>query len=246
MQRHHEALAAAREHAAVPNGGWKPEPETGETTVSIQDYLARRWEEVLQLTIEHVLAVALSVILATAIGLILGSLVYRNEKATSVLLNSSSTLFTIPALSYFGFMVPLIGLGWLSTIIVLTIYATLPIVRNTVTGLQEVDPAIVKSAVGMGMNRFERLWRIEMPLAWPVIITGIRVATVMTVGIAAIAAYVAGPGLGAEIFGGLSAIGSTRAVAQAMTGTVAVIVVALGLDGLLLGVSRLTTSKGLR
>ncbi len=214
--------------------------------MSIQDYLERRWEEVLQLTLEHVLAVVLSVALATVIGLLLGSLVYRNTRATSVLLNSSSTLFTIPALSYFGFMVPLIGLGWVSTVAVLTIYATLPIVRNTVTGLQEVDPAIVKSAAGMGMGRLQRLWRIEMPLAWPVIITGIRVATVMTVGIGAIAAYVAGPGLGAEIFGGLAAIGSSRAVAQALTGTIAVIVVALALDGVLLGVSRLTTSKGLR
>lgn len=214
--------------------------------MSIQDYLERRWEEVLQLTIEHVLVVGVSVAAATVIGLVLGSLVYRSARATSVLLNSSSTLFTIPALSYFGFMVPLIGLGWVSTVAVLIIYATLPIVRNTVTGLQEVDPAIVKSAAGMGMGRFERLWRIELPLAWPVVMTGIRVATVMTVGIAAIAAYVAGPGLGAEIFGGLAAIGSSRAVAQALTGTLAVIVVALGLDGLLLGVSRLTTSKGLR
>jgi osmoprotectant transport system permease protein len=152
----------------------------------------------------------------------------------------------VPALAYFTVLVGVFGLGFTPSVIVLAIYALLPIVRNTVTGLREVDPAIVRSATGMGMGRTQTLLRIELPLAWPVIVSGIRVGTVLSVGIAAIAAYISGPGLGREIFGGLGALGSARAVPQAVVGTVAVIVVALVLDAVLALVGRLTTAKGLR
>jgi osmoprotectant transport system permease protein len=115
-----------------------------------------------------------------------------------------------------------------------------------VTGLREVDPAIVKAATGMGMGRLSRLWRIELPLAYPVILSGVRVATVLIVGIAAIAAYVAGPGLGAEMFSALGALGSVRAAPQLIVATVAIIVIALLLDALLALIGRLTTPRGLR
>lgn len=214
--------------------------------MTIWTYLDRRWPEVLGFTLEHMLLVAISVAIATALGVGLGTLVYRNRQATSAMLVVTSSAFTVPALAYFGILVFLVGLGFKPSVIVLTIYALLPIARNTVTGLREVDPAAVRSAQGMGMSRLQRLTRIELPLAWPVILAGMRVATVMTVGIAAIAAWVSGPGLGAEIFGGLAALGSARAVPQAVVGTVGVIVVAFALDGLLVGVGKLTTSKGLR
>lgn len=214
--------------------------------MTIGTYLDRRWPEVLRFTLEHAVLVAISVGIATALGLTLGTLVYRNRQATSALLVVTSSAFTVPALAYFGILVFLVGLGFTPSVIVLTIYALLPIARSTVTGLREVDPAAVRSAQGMGMSRLQRLRRIELPLAWPVVLAGMRVSTVMTVGIAAIAAWVSGPGLGAEIFGGLSALGSARAVPQAVVGTVGVIVVALVLDGLLVGLGRLTTSKGLR
>jgi osmoprotectant transport system permease protein len=143
-------------------------------------------------------------------------------------------------------LVGIFGLGFTPSVIVLAIYGLLPIVRNTVTCLREVDPAVVKSATGMGMRRWQTLLRIELPLAWPVIMSGIRVGTVLTVGIAAIAAYISGPGLGREIFGGLGALGSARAVPQAVVGTVGTILIALALDAVLVVVSRLTTAKGLR
>ena len=216
------------------------------TLVSIWTYLERRWPELVGLTLEHMFAVALAVGLATVIGVALGCLVYRNDRAVGALLNVTSTLFTIPALAYFGLLVALLGLGLTPTIVVLFIYALLPIVRNTVTGLREVDKAIVRSARGMGMSNLQRLMRIELPLAWPVVISGIRVGTILIVGIAAIGSYVDGPGLGSEIFGGLGALGSVRAVPQAVAGTVGVVLVALVLDGLLVGVSRLTTPKGIR
>lgn len=214
--------------------------------MSITGYLERRWDTVLELTLEHVVLVAVSVAIAVVIGVFLATLVYRSRRATTLLLNLTNGLFTVPALAYFTLLVALVGLGFTPSVIVLAIYALLPIVRNTVTGLREVDPAIVRSATGMGMGRLQRLTRIELPLAWPVILAGIRVGTVLTVGIAAIAAYVSGPGLGREIFGGLSALQSARAVPQATVGTIGVILVALVLDAALVGVGRLTTAKGLR
>ena len=214
--------------------------------MTVADYLARRWDTVLELTIEHLVAVALAVAIATVLGVLLAVLVYRNDRAVTLLLVITSMLFTVPALAYFGILVAIVGLGWTSAIAVLTIYALLPIVRNTVTGLREVDPAIVKAATGMGMGRFARLWRIELPLAYPVILSGVRVSTVLIVGVGAIAAYVAGPGLGAEMFSALGAIGSVRAAPQLIVATAAIIVIALILDALLALIGRLTTPRGLR
>ena len=125
-------------------------------------------------------------------------------------------------------------------------YSLLPIVRNTIVGLREVDPAVVESAEGMGMGRFARLFRIELPLAWPVIITGIRVSTVIIVGIAAIGAYIRGPGLGNDIFTGISRLSSPSAPNLVMGGILGVMVIAVLFDFAYVLISRVTTSKGLR
>jgi osmoprotectant transport system permease protein len=214
--------------------------------VSVGDYLARRWDVVLQLTIEHLIAVAMAVTIATAIGVTLAVLVYRNDRAVTILLVTTSTLFTVPALAYFGALIVIVGLGWTAAITVLSIYALLPIVRNTVTGLREVDPAIVRAATGMGMSRMQQLFRVELPLAYPVILSGLRVATVLIVGIAAIAAYVAGPGLGELIFSAISSLGSARAEPEIIIGTVTIVFVALLLDALLALLARYTTPRGLQ
>lgn len=214
--------------------------------MTVTDYLARRWEDVLELTIEHLVAVAMSVGIATVIGVALAVLVYRNDRAVTVLLVATNTLFTVPALAYFGVLLAIVGLGWTSAITVLVIYALLPIVRNTVTGLREVDPSIVRAAKGMGMGRFQLLARVELPLAYPVILSGVRVSTVLIVGIAAIGAWVSGPGLGGEIFGGFGAYPSVRARPQIIVGTVGIVLVALILDALLALILRLTTPRGLQ
>lgn len=214
--------------------------------MTVWDYLERRGDTVLELTLEHILLVAAAVAIAVVVGVFFGTLVYRDRRATAVVLNVTNGLFTVPALAYFTVLVSIVGLGFTPSVIVLAIYALLPIVRNTVTGLQEVSPAVVRSAKGMGLSRMQLLTRVELPLAWPVILGGIRVGAVLTVGIAAIAAYISGPGLGREIFGGLSALGSVRAAPQATVGTVAIIIVALLVDAVLVLVGRLTTPKGLR
>lgn len=218
----------------------------GGAELTVWGYLERRWDTVLELTLQHILLVAVSVTVAVVVGVFLAVLVYRNRRATGILLNLTNATFTIPALAYFTVLVALIGLGFTPSVIVLSIYALLPIVRNTVTGLREVSPAVLRSARGMGMGRFQLLRLIELPLAWPVILSGIRVGAVLSVGIGAIAAYISGPGLGREIFGGLQALGSARAVPQAVVGTLGVIFVALLLDALLALLGRLTTPEGLR
>lgn len=214
--------------------------------MTVADYLARRWDTVLELTIEHFIAVAMAVGIATVLGVLLAVLVYRSDRAVTILLVATSTLFTVPALAYFGVLLAIIGLGWTPAIVVLVIYALLPIVRNTVTGLREVDPAIVRAATGMGMGRRARLVRIELPLAYPVILSGVRVSTVLIVGIAAIGAWISGPGLGGELFSGIGAFPSVRARPQIIVGTVGIVIVALVLDALLALLTRLTTPRGLQ
>ena len=130
--------------------------------------------------------------------------------------------------------------------IALTLYGLMPIVRNTITGLTSVDPAIVESARGMGMSGAQRLTRIQFPIAWPIILTGIRVTTVMLVGIAAIGAIVLGPGYGSLIFDGLGRVGSPVGLNMVLAGILGVILVAVLMDSLFALVGKLTTSKGLR
>jgi osmoprotectant transport system permease protein len=213
--------------------------------MSFLNYLASRWDHLLELAIAHAEVVFISLLIATAIGVTTGVLVYRRERTAEVVLAVTSTFLTIPSFALFGLLLPVFGLGWLPTIFALVIYALLPIVRNTIVGLRSVDPAIAESAQGMGMGRWSRLFRIELPLAWPVIITGLRVSTLIIVGIAAIAAYVNGPGLGEDIFQGISRIGSAVALNLVLGAVLAIIVLALLFDGFFAVLGKLTTSRGL-
>ncbi len=208
-------------------------------------YLSSRWDNLLELTVAHALVVLLSLLIAMAIGVTAGVLVYRRERAAEVVLAVTSTFLTIPSLALFPLLVPVLGLGWPPTVFGLVMYALLPVVRNTVVGLRSVDPAITESAQGMGMGGWGRLWRIELPLAWPVILTGMRVSTLIIVGIAAIAAYVNGPGLGSDIFRGLSQIGSAGALNRVLGAVLAVVALALLYDGFFAVLGKLTTSRGL-
>jgi osmoprotectant transport system permease protein len=209
------------------------------------NYLASRWDHILELAIAHAEVVFISLLIATAIGVTAGVLVYRRERSAEVVLAVTSTFLTIPSFALFGLLLPIFGLGWTPTIVALVMYALLPIVRNTVVGLRSVDPAITESAQGMGMSGLQRLLRIELPLAWPVIITGMRVSTLIIVGIAAIAAYVNGPGLGEDIFSGLARIGSAVALNLVLGAVLAIIVLALLFDGFFAVLGKLTTSRGL-
>lgn len=208
-------------------------------------YLSSSWDHLLGLAAEHAFFVLVSLIIATAIGMTAGVLVYRRERAAEVVLAVTSTFLTIPSFALFGLLVPVMGLGWPPTVFALVMYALLPIVRNTVVGLRGVDPAITESAQGMGMSGVQRLLRIELPIAWPVILTGMRVSTLIIVGIMAVAAYVNGPGLGGDIFTGLSRIGSAVALNLVLGAVLAIVLLAILFDGLFAVLGKLTTSKGL-
>ncbi len=211
------------------------------------DYVSRHSDDLVTAVIQHFQVVLVAMAIATTVGIALGLLVHRNRRATDLALAVCGIFLTIPSFALFALLIPLFGLGYPPTVCALVLYALLPIVRNTVAGLESVDPAIMESARGMGLGARQRMWRIQLPLAWPVILTGIRVSTVVTVGIAAIAAGVVnGPGLGEFIFSGLSAIGSSFALPEALAGVGGVALVALTYDALFLVVGRFTTSRGIR
>ncbi len=209
-------------------------------------YLERRWDHLLELGLQHAQVVGVALAIATVISVGLGIATYRRQRAANVVLSVAGIFLTIPSFALLALLIAPFGLGYQPTVIALVMYALLPIVRNTITGLRSVDPAVIESARGMGMNGGQRLLRIELPLAWPIIITGIRVAAVLLIGIAAIAAAVNGPGLGEDIFDGLARVGSPAAINLVLGGTLGVIVLALIFDGLFLGLGKLTTSRGIR
>lgn len=210
------------------------------------EYVSNRREHLTELAIEHVQVVAVSISIATVIGISLGILVYRRPLWAQVVLGITGVFLTIPSFALFGILIPFVGLGYKPTVIALVMYALLPIVRNTVTGLRGVDEAVTDSARGMGMGRWRALLRVELPLAWPVIVAGVRVSTLLLVGITAIAAVVNGPGLGEDIFSGLARIGGANALNLVLGGTLGIVLLALVFDSVFAGIGRLTTSKGIR
>jgi len=205
-----------------------------------------RADDVLELGLAHAAVVAAAVLISTVLGVGLGILTYQHERAREAVLAVTGSFLTIPSFALFILLLGPLGLGWSPVLFALVLYGLMPIVRNTITGLREVDPAIVESAKGMGYNRRQRLLRIELPLAWPVILTGVRVTSLILLGIAAIGAIVNGPGYGELIFTGLARVGTPVALSMVLAGTVGVMALAVLFDIAFYAVKRLTTSRGIR
>jgi osmoprotectant transport system permease protein len=210
------------------------------------DYVLDRRGQIAQQALQHLSLVVQCVLLGSVLALLVAMAVYRSPRATALANGVSAIGLTIPAFALLGILLAPFGFGITPAVIAVTFYAALPVLRNAVVGLAGVDPALVESARGMGMSRLATLLRVEVPLAWPVILAGVRTSTQMVMGIAAIAAYVLGPGLGGFIFTGLSRLGGANAVNSALTGTIAVVLLALVLDLLLVLAGRLTTPRGIR
>ncbi|PAZ16942.1 ABC transporter permease [Streptomyces sp. SA15] len=210
------------------------------------EYLGNRHEQLLTDAYQHASAVFQCMVVATLIGVLIGVVTYRSEWADNLATTATSTVLTIPSLALIGLLIPIVGLGVPPTVIALTLYGLLPIVRNAIVGLRGVDPSLVEAARGIGMSRLARLARVELPLAWPPILTGIRVSTQMLMGIAAIAAFASGPGLGNVIFRGLGSLGSKNALNQVLAGTLGIIVLALLFDAAYVLIGRLTIPRGIR
>jgi osmoprotectant transport system permease protein len=214
--------------------------------VNFWEYLGNRHQQLLTDAYQHASAVFQCMVIATVIGVVIGVVTYRSEWAGNLATLTTSTILTIPSLAMIGLLIPIVGLGVPPTVIALTLYGLLPVVRNAIVGLRGVDPSLVDAAKGIGMSRIARLCRVELPLAWPPILTGIRVSTQMLMGIAAIAAYASGPGLGNEIFRGIGSLGSKNALNQVLAGTLGIIVLALLFDAAYVVIGRLTIPRGIR
>ncbi|KAA9394118.1 ABC transporter permease [Kocuria coralli] len=210
------------------------------------DYVAERWQQIAFASWQHFSLVAQCVILATVIAVALAMVCYRSERLREFANGLTAVGLTIPSFALIGLLITPLGFGVLPAVVVLTFYAILPILRNAVVGLSSVPSALVESARGIGMSRTATFFRVELPMAWPVILTGMRISSQMVMGVAAIAAYVLGPGLGGLIFSGLSRQGGANALASVVTAVIGVIVVAMILDAILALIGRLTISRGLR
>lgn len=195
---------------------------------------------------QHVSLVAQCLVLATILAVGLAAVAYRSSILSSAANSLSAIGLTIPAFALVGLVIAPLGFGVPPAVAVVTFFAILPILRNAVVGLNGVDPAVVESARGIGMGRIRTFLTVELPLAWPVILGGIRVSAQMVMGIAAVAAYVLGPGLGGFIFSGLSRLGGANSLESVFTGVIGVVILALILDLVLVGLGRLTTPRGIR
>ncbi len=209
-------------------------------------YLSSRWDLVATTLIETLFYVLTVTIAAAAVSIATGVLTRRRALAREFSLAIASVFVTVPSLALFTIFIPVVGLGFWPSFIALFLYAILPILRNTVTGLQSVDASVVESARGMGMTRWQILYKVELPLAWPVILAGIRVSAMLTVGISAIATLVAGGGLGDFIKSGLARLPLPNSLEAIWTGVILSLLLALAIDSSMRGLGRLTTSAGVR
>ena len=198
------------------------------------DFIINNYEDVLFLTGEHIFMVSVSLLIATAIGVPLGILITKNEALAKKVINSANIMMTIPSIALFGLMMPVLavigqGLGKVPAIIALILYSQLPIIRNTYVAIKNVSPPIRNAGKGMGMNRWELLKEVEIPIAVPVIVAGLRTAAVMNIGIAAIAAYVGAGGLGVYIQNGIDRVYPEMILAGALLVSVFAILVDAGM-----------------
>jgi osmoprotectant transport system permease protein len=187
--------------------------------MNVWQFMLQNRAEVLELTLEHLWLVGVSTVLAVLIGIPLGILVSRYPVLNKPVLGGANIIQTVPSLALFGFLLPAPWIGERAdrlAILALTLYALLPLIRNTYTGIRGVDHAIVEAGRGMGLTDRQLLWQVELPLSLGVIIAGVRVAVVISVGLATIAAAIGAGGLGEYIFRGLAMVNNSVILAGAI------------------------------
>jgi osmoprotectant transport system permease protein len=187
--------------------------------MNVLQFISQNHTEVLELTGEHLWLVGASIVLAVLIGIPLGILITRWPVLKKPVLGGANIIQTVPSLALFGFLLPAPWIGARAdrlAILALTLYALLPLIRNTYTGIKGVDRSVVEAGRGMGMTDRQLLWQVELPLALGVIIAGVRVATVISVGLATIAAAIGAGGLGEYIFRGLAMVNNQVILAGAI------------------------------
>lgn len=201
-----------------------------------------RWSEVLEATSVHIQLVFFSMLIAIVLGIGLGILITRVPKLSTVVLGGAGIMQTIPSLALLGFMIPIFGIGVNTAIAALFLYSLLPIIRNTYTGIKDVNKATVEAAKGMGMTSLQVLIKVELPLAIPMIMAGVRTAAVINVGTATLAAFIGAGGLGDFIF-----LGITRGIdGLILLGAIPAALLAIILEIFFTYLERWTTPEGLK
>jgi len=175
-----------------------------------------RWQFFLKLTMEHLKISGISILIASIIGLILGIFISEYKKTSPFILGITNFVYTIPSISLLGFLIPFSGIGNTTAVITLTIYALLPMVRNTYTGIENIDPSIIESAKGMGSTPFEILCKVKLPLATSVILSGLRNMVIMTIALGGIASFIGAGGLGVAIYRGITTNNKTMTIAGSL------------------------------
>ena len=215
--------------------------------MSTLQFILDNHAQVMFLSWEHIWIVGLALLIATVIGVPLGIYITGHEQVATRVLNSATVLMTIPSIALFGLMLPILalfnmGLGKVPAVIALVLYSQLPIIRNTYTAIKNVPPELVDAAKGMGMDRWKLLLEVEIPLAIPVIIAGLRTAAVMNIGIAAIAVYIGSGGLGVYIEQGIARVYPE----MILSGAILVSLLAIIVDGLMALLERMATPAGVK
>ncbi|WP_293741118.1 ABC transporter permease/substrate-binding protein [uncultured Pedobacter sp.] len=206
---------------------------------TLWQFMSGQSDKLFSQTLQHVGLTFISLILAIAVGLPLGILIARKRKLSGMVLGVAGILQTIPSIALLGFMIPVLGIGAKPAIVALLIYALLPIIRNTYTGIIGIDLYVKEAARAMGMSKRQVLLKVELPLAMPVILAGIRTATVINVGVATLASFIAAGGLGEFIFGGIS-LNNTNMI---LAGAIPAALLAIVLDALLSLVQKMDVRK---
>jgi osmoprotectant transport system permease protein len=187
--------------------------------MNVLHFILQNRSEVIEFTFEHLWLVAVSTFFAVLIGIPLGILITRHPLLNKPVLGVANAIQTIPSLALFGFLLPAPWIGERAdrlVILALTLYALLPLIRNTYAGIKGVDPAVIEAGRGMGMTSRQLLWQVELPLSLGVIIAGVRVATVLSIGLTTIAAAIGAGGLGQYIFRGLAMVNNSVILAGAI------------------------------
>ncbi|MGH9513584.1 MAG: ABC transporter permease [Terriglobales bacterium] len=199
--------------------------------MSLWQFMVENRVEVVQLTLEHLWMVGCSTLLAVIVGIPLGILITRWPRLNKPVLGAANIIQTIPSLALFGFLLPAPWIGARATrlaILALALYALLPLIRNTYAGIKGVDRSVIEAGRGMGMTSSQLLWQVELPLASSVIIAGVRVATVISVGLATIAAAIGAGGLGEYIFRGLAMVNNQVILAGAIPAAIMALLADVG------------------
>lgn len=211
------------------------------------DYLSTYRDDIIFRTEQHLQFSLYVVVGAVVVGMLLALVSYQSGIRGNFAISTAAIAFTLPAVALFGFLVSFFGANlFLSVYPIVVLYALLPILRNGIVGLQNADPSVIDAARGMGVGSFRMLWQIRFPIAWPLILAGIRVSAQLAVGIAAIGAFVVPFGLGQYGFDALDNLGSVNTKNEAIVCVVFVALVALVLDAVFVIIRRFTTPRGTR